>query len=167
MSELIVVGVDGSAEAELALAQAAQEAARRGAKLRVVSVARMPEYWAMPYGMAPPSVSTTPMDFPSIAQEIAQRAVDALAAEHPGFARQIEMEVVGLSGHPATELVEQSRDAELLVLGHRGRGALASAFMGSTGLNCVVHAHCPVLIVRPTEKAEQAKAPVAAAAPAV
>jgi hypothetical protein len=39
--------------------------------------------------------------------------------------------------------------------------------MGSTGLNCVVHAHCPVLIVRPTEKAEQAKAPVAAAAPAV
>jgi nucleotide-binding universal stress UspA family protein len=43
MSELIVVGIDGSPDAARALEQAAQDAARRGATLRVVSVARMPE----------------------------------------------------------------------------------------------------------------------------
>ena len=78
------------------------------------------------------------------------------------------MEIVGLTGHPKTELVEQSRQAALLVLGHRGRGAFASTFLGSVGLSCVLHAHCPVTIVRATSAGEDATAPaVAAATPAV
>jgi nucleotide-binding universal stress UspA family protein len=101
----------------------------------------------------------------SAAQQVAQGAVDTFAAEHPALAGQVEMEIVGVSGHPATELVEQSRDADLLVLGHRGRGALASTFLGSAGLSCVLHAHCPVTIVRPTRVAEEA--PVTARAVAV
>jgi nucleotide-binding universal stress UspA family protein len=68
------------------------------------------------------------------------------------------VEVVGVSGHPATELIERSREADLLVLGHRGLGGLASAFLGSVGLNCVLHAQCPVLIVRPTYRAEPSPA---------
>jgi nucleotide-binding universal stress UspA family protein len=61
-----------------------------------------------------------------------------------------------MSGHPATELVEQSRKADLLVVGHRGRGAIASTFLGSVGLTCVEHAHCPVTVVRPVQVADQA-----------
>jgi nucleotide-binding universal stress UspA family protein len=154
MSELIVVGVDGSAEAATALAHAAQDAARRGATLRVVSVARMPEVWAVPLGMAPPTVPVLPGEPPSVARERAQAAVDALFADHPELARHVTVEVVGVSGHPATKLIEQSREAAMLVLGHRGLGGLASAFLGSVGLNCVLHAHCPVLIVRPTQHVE-------------
>lgn len=166
MSELIVVGVDGSPEADMALAQAAQDAARRGATLRVVSVARMPEVWSVPVGMAPPSVPLLPGELPSAAREKAQAAVDALFTEHPELARAVTVEVVGVSGHPATELLEQSREADLLVLGHRGLGGLASAFLGSVGLNCVLHADCPVLIVRPTHRAELNPATGAAGAPA-
>jgi nucleotide-binding universal stress UspA family protein len=154
MSELIVVGIDGSPEAAMALEQAAQEAARRGATLRVVSVARMPEVWAVPLGMAPPTVPVRPGELPSAVRERTQASVDALFAAHPELARQITVEVVAVSGNPATELVEQSKSADLLVLGHRGLGGLASAFLGSVGLNCVLHAHCPVLIVRPTRRAE-------------
>jgi len=165
MSELIVVGIDGSAEAAIALEQAAQDAARRGATLRVVPVARMPEVWAVPLGMAPPTVPAIPGELPSTARERAQAAVDALFAAHPELGRQITVEVVGVAGHPATELVEQSRTADLLVIGHRGLGALASAFLGSVGLNCVLHAHCPVLVVRPTHQAELDGAASATAAP--
>jgi nucleotide-binding universal stress UspA family protein len=150
MSELIVVGVDGSAESAAALAYAATDAARRGARVRVVSVNPMLEYWAMPNGMAPPSVPLEPVDLVNVAQKVAREAVDAFAADHPELSGQVEMEIVAVSGHPATELVEQSRGAHLLVLGHRGRGAIASTFMGSVGLNCVLHAHCPVTVVRPT-----------------
>jgi nucleotide-binding universal stress UspA family protein len=46
-------------------------------------------------------------------------------------------------------LIEQAQAADLLVVGHRGRGGLASALLGSVGLHCVLHAACPVIIVRP------------------
>jgi nucleotide-binding universal stress UspA family protein len=36
---------------------------------------------------------------------------------------------------------------ESAVVGHRGRGAVASAFLGSTSLGCVLHAPCPVTVV--------------------
>jgi nucleotide-binding universal stress UspA family protein len=39
----------------------------------------------------------------------------------------------------------------VLVLGHRGRGPVASAVLGSVGLHCILHATCPVTIVRPSE----------------
>jgi nucleotide-binding universal stress UspA family protein len=152
MSALIVVGVDGSAEAARALEYAAGEAARRGARLRVVSVFAMPDYWMVPVGFAPPQVTVPPVEeLRAGAQEAAQRAVDELAAARPDLAAQIEVEAVGICGHASDDLVAQSRDADLLVLGHRGRGAIASAVLGSVGLSCVLHAGCPVTIVRPTE----------------
>ena len=161
-----MVGVDGSAEAEAALAYAATDAARRGARVRVVAVVQEPEFLTVPLGMAPPTVMTTTVDFVSVAQRVAKDAVDAFTADHPALAAQVEMEIVGVSGHAASELVEQTRGADLLVLGHRGRGAVASTFLGSVGLSCVLHAQCPVTIVRPA-RAPEATATTEAAAPAM
>src|SRR5690348_17696867 len=122
MSGMIVVGVDGSAEAARALEYAATEAVRRGARLRVVSVFTMPEYWTVPIGFVPPRVTVPPVeDLRAAAQEAAQAAVDELSAAHPDVARQIEIEAIGICGHASADLVEQSRGADLLVLGHRGR----------------------------------------------
>jgi nucleotide-binding universal stress UspA family protein len=90
------------------------------------------------------------MDFEAMALQVAQDAVNAFAAKHPELANKVELEIVGVSGHPASELVAQSRDADLLVVGHRGKSAIASTFLGSVGLSCVQHAHCPVTIVRPS-----------------
>jgi nucleotide-binding universal stress UspA family protein len=151
MSAMIVVGVDGSAEAARALEYAAAEAARRGVRLRVVSVFAMPDYWMVPVGFAPPQVTVPPVEeLRSGAQEAAQRAVDELSAARPDLVGQIDIEAVGVCGHPSDDLVAMSRGADLLVLGHRGRGAMASAILGSVGLSCVLRAECPVTIVRPT-----------------
>jgi nucleotide-binding universal stress UspA family protein len=54
-----------------------------------------------------------------------------------------------LPGAPAAVLVEQAQGADLLVVGNRGRGGLASALLGSVSLHCVLHAPCPITIVRP------------------
>ena len=150
MSELIVVGVDGSAEAAAALDYAATEAAHRGARLRVVTVSQEAEYWAARSGMARRGVPPPEVDFESVALQVAQDAVNAFATKHPELANKVELEIVAVVGHPATELVELSRDADLLVVGHRGKSAIASTFLGSVGLSCVQHAHCPVTIVRPS-----------------
>lgn len=43
--------------------------------------------------------------------------------------------------------IRGARHAEALVVGHRGHGAVASAFLGSTSLGCILHAPCPVTVV--------------------
>ena len=65
----------------------------------------------------------------------------------PG-ASTVPVDVVAIPGSPAKVLVRQTRDADLLVLGRRGRGAVAGVLLGSVGLACVLHATCPVTIVR-------------------
>jgi nucleotide-binding universal stress UspA family protein len=59
------------------------------------------------------------------------------------------LQVKPTAGHPARVLLAAAEGADLLVLGDRGRGVLLSALLGSIGLQCVLHAPCPVTIVRP------------------
>jgi nucleotide-binding universal stress UspA family protein len=51
-------------------------------------------------------------------------------------------------GHPAQVLIEQSADADLLVVGSRGHGAFTRLMIGSVSIHCVTHSHCPVVVVR-------------------
>jgi nucleotide-binding universal stress UspA family protein len=46
--------------------------------------------------------------------------------------------------------VHQAEDADLLVVGSRGRGAVRSSMAGSVALHCAAHARCPVVVVHPT-----------------
>jgi nucleotide-binding universal stress UspA family protein len=57
-----------------------------------------------------------------------------------------------LGGAPGRVLVDQSRDADMLVVGHRGRGGIRSAVLGSVGLQCVLHATVPVMVIRPVKQ---------------
>jgi Universal stress protein family len=79
----------------------------------------------------------------------------------PGRTTQWEFRVTGPAriGRAGPELTEASAGADLLIVGHRGRGAVASAVLWSVGLHCVLHATCPVLIVR--DDAERPAASVA------
>lgn len=52
------------------------------------------------------------------------------------------------AGDPAEILIRESASAELLVLGHRGRGGFAELMLGSVAIKVATHAACPVLITR-------------------
>ena len=52
------------------------------------------------------------------------------------------------AGTGAFALIEASRDADLVVIGTRGRRGMVELLLGSTGLEVTAHAHCPVAVVR-------------------
>jgi nucleotide-binding universal stress UspA family protein len=156
----VVVGVDGSPESQAALVFALEEAARRAARLRVVVAAQLPEYWAMAYGMmAPPPLS----EIVAGARDVAQQVVDGVLATRPDLASRVEVSVDARAGAAGRVLLDAAEGADVLVIGHRGRGAVSSAVLGSVGLHCVLHASCPVTVVRAARVAERSARPEEAA----
>ena len=146
----VVVGVDGSPQSGVALEHALEEAARRGALLRVIAAVPAPEYWGPAYGMGSYGMGT-PLSREQIVADVqaaTQRTGDELVASRAELAAGVEISVEARMGVPAEVLIEASDGAAVLVLGHRGRGALSSALLGSVGLACVLHATCPVTVVR-------------------
>jgi nucleotide-binding universal stress UspA family protein len=147
----VVVGVDGSACARTALEFALQEAARRDAVLDVVSVAVTPEYWPVGIGMASSGVAAPDLgQVIDAVQREAEQLVTDVVGERGAAAARVDVRVRAVPGPPAATLIEQSRGADLLIVGHRGRGGFASATLGSVSLQCVLHAACSVTVVRPS-----------------
>ena len=61
---------------------------------------------------------------------------------------EVQIETRVIEGRPAATLVEESRGADLLVVGSRGHGGFTELLLGSVSHQCAHHAECPVLIVR-------------------
>jgi nucleotide-binding universal stress UspA family protein len=129
------------------LKYAVAEANRRGARLRVVST-YFPEY-SLHGRTQPLSVSEAAIEV-DVEAQIRRMVEEALA----GNAVAPPVEIVVAAGPPAGVLIDMSGEVDVLVVGHRGRGGFASMLLGSVGLQCVLHANCPVIVVRPT-KAEE------------
>jgi nucleotide-binding universal stress UspA family protein len=139
----VVVGVDGSEASCAALRYALADAARRSARVRVVRAFAQPEDFPVPYGLPrPPTLEEL-----TARLETATKTVVESVASEPGLGG-VPVDVVAVQGSSAKVLVDEARDADLLVVGHRGLGGVASRLLGSVGLACVLHASCPVTIVR-------------------
>jgi nucleotide-binding universal stress UspA family protein len=146
--DTIVVGVDGSDGGRAALAFAAGEAALRAAKLRMVSAwAVVPAVYAG--GFAPGFDQETIDAFRETAESVVQEAL----AEAKRLQPSLEAEGRTREGQAAEVLLEDARDAILVVVGNRGRGGFASLLLGSVSQQVVHHASCPVLVVREAERA--------------
>jgi nucleotide-binding universal stress UspA family protein len=139
---IVLVGVDGSAESGAALRYAVAEADRRGARLRVVAT-YFPEYSV--HGRTQPVTASEAAIEVDLEKETRRMVEDALAGDSP----QPPVEIVVAAGPAAGVLIDRSAEVDVLVLGHRGRGGFASMLLGSVGLQCVLHARCPVIVVRP------------------
>jgi nucleotide-binding universal stress UspA family protein len=139
----IVVGVDGSDESRHALNFALDQARARSTTVHVITAYYPPHYWAMPVGMPIP---TNEEEITQRIHQQTQALVDELLTTDP---TPPKTDVTTVSGSPTKALLAASHNAELLVVGHRGRGALTSTTLGSVALHCVLHAHCPITVVRP------------------
>ncbi len=151
-----MVGVDGSLSSRAALRHAIGEAQLRAATLRVVSAYEPPELWALAYGEPLPSRPSGVAD--AVRAETRRMIDDALDGDRAAP----EVELVISPGEAGPVLVGASRDADLLVVGSRGRGCTRMP-LGSVALHCVLHARCPVTVVRPTSAAGERPADALAA----
>jgi nucleotide-binding universal stress UspA family protein len=145
----IVVGIDGSAGARVALAWALTEAASRRADVEVVTAFPVDFYWTDAYLLDSRRIDAIRSDTEARARATVDEVRrDPTVAALPGAA-DIDVKVLVVAGPPAVHLVERSDDAALLVVGSRGRGALQSTVAGSVALHCSAHATCPVVVVHP------------------
>lgn len=143
--ERVVVGFDGSDAAGDALSWALDEADRLGAPVRVVHA------WEYPYGALAGDVPMAAVDF-ATAQVKDLTRVDAGCVLEAGveLAREranVDVDGVLVEGTPASALLAYVQDGDLLVIGTRGRNALARAF-GSTANAILDRANVPVVVVR-------------------
>ena len=139
----ITVGIDGSEHSVKALEWAIKEAAIQHAPVTVLTVHLVPmSGW-----------TGNPIVLPADAAEIekgrqtAEELIQKVTSQ-PGDAQPASVTVRAVNGFPAQELIEASRDADLIVVGSRGSGGFAKLMMGSVSSQVVHHAHCPVVVVR-------------------
>jgi nucleotide-binding universal stress UspA family protein len=144
----IVVGVDGSGNSRGALDWALREAGLRRASVRAVHA------WMIPVvgtGEAPWALAPPPSYVELSAREIEQHARAALdheveqALARVGVVTDVERLVV--EGAAGDAIIDASADAELVVVGSHGRGALATLVLGSVSHHVVQHAPCAVVVV--------------------
>lgn len=139
--ERIVVGIDGSEYSSEALRLARRFASALGAAVEVISCVGFSDF-LLPAHLPPgnPELSTQ-------LEETASRLMDEAIERAYGQDRPQNLWTAVKFGPPARVLVDESRDAQLLVVGRRGHGGLLGQHMGSVSSACVAHAHCPVLVV--------------------
>jgi nucleotide-binding universal stress UspA family protein len=145
---VIVVGVDHSAGAKAALRFGLEEARLRQARLRVVHAWQFGSIGATGLEGALPAAGGDLEDFRQGAAAMLDETLREVGAEADGVAIERRVD----QGMAAAVLVEESRDADLLVVGSRGHGGFAQLLLGSVSQQCAQHAFCPVVIVRDTPK---------------
>jgi nucleotide-binding universal stress UspA family protein len=168
----IVVGVDASPGALQALTWAADEARLRLATLEVVHAYHgqaleaplyFPSQEALPGqatgGQRPPDqeldeAAEQRADFQAAVRRQAEDLLDGLLGELGKSLEDVDVHRTVIEDrNPAEALVELSDDADLLVVGSRGRGGFSSLLLGSVSHAVVLHARCPVVVI-PSASAE-------------
>jgi nucleotide-binding universal stress UspA family protein len=145
---LIVVGIDHSKGAKAALRFALEEARLRQATLRVVHAWQFAFIGATGLEGELPVVGGEFEDFRQGGVVVLDEILREVVADTRGVVIERRLD----QGTPAAVLVEESRDADLLVVGSRGHGGFAELLLGSVSQQCAQHAFCPVVIVRGTAK---------------
>jgi len=136
----IVVGVDGSEGSGRALDWAAAEARLRGETLTVVHA------WDMPAAIAATTVLPHAQGW-TILETAADAVLKAMVAR--AAALGVHPHEVLVQGHAAATLLSCATEADLPVVGTRGRGGFAGLLLGSVSQAVVHGAPCPVVIVPP------------------
>ena len=138
----VLVGVDGSPASKYAVDWAARDAAMRNVRLTLVHAVR-PIGLNLPPQPAPTAFARWQVEQ---GQKILDDAVEAARRSTPdGGPGQIESELLFSPVVPT--LVDLSKEAQMVVVGSRGRGPFARSLLGSASSSLIRHAHCPVAVI--------------------
>ena len=140
----ILLATDGSPHAELAAMKAVELAKSTGARLHVVAVGR-----TFPAAVYDVYTEAWREDLRREAQEVLDAQVKKIE-EAGGTVAIAHLKMNERRDEAIVHLAEEI-DADLIVIGSRGFGGLKRALLGNVADSVVGHAHCPVLVVRPSE----------------
>jgi nucleotide-binding universal stress UspA family protein len=135
MTYRIVVGVDGSAHSEAALRWALAEATAHNGELTAVFA------WEVPFLSFPGA-----FDREELEQAGKEFIVDTVSKVVP--TPPVPLTTLVAEGDPATSLIKASEDANVLVVGTRGRSPWAGLLLGSVSQRCAAGAACPVVLIK-------------------
>nr|WP_246398009.1 universal stress protein [Mycobacterium vicinigordonae] len=151
----ILVAIDGSAESDAAVVWGAREAAMRHGRLTLMhAVAPVVVGW--PVGQLYPEMPEWQKDNADHVVAHARHTV----SESGAAPAEVHVEMPYANAVPA--LIEASKQADMVVVGSQGMGALGRMLLGSVSSALIQHAHCPVAVIRGGEGAvvPDADAPV-------
>jgi nucleotide-binding universal stress UspA family protein len=135
MTYRIVVGADGSPHSDAALRWALDVAAFRHGEVTAIFC------WQVPFLSFPGA-----FDRAELEKSYKAYLIDTVSAVAPS--PTVPLWTVVAEGDPTMALIKASRDADLLVLGTRGRSAFAGLLLGSVSQGCAAGASCPVVLVK-------------------
>ena len=143
-----LIGIDGSPHARDAVALVASLTLPRGGQVRLLRVVE---------ALRPPSTGLMPAHLRAL---VAREAASAERERVAAASRELDIARARLAragwrvktevriGRPLRELLDASRNADVLVVGARGIGAVERLLLGSVAEGAVTHAAVPVLVVR-------------------
>jgi nucleotide-binding universal stress UspA family protein len=135
MTKRIVVGVDGSDHGNAALRWAVDEAKAHAAEIVAVFA------WQLPLIGIPGAFDREELE--KLCMNFLEETVAAVIP-----APQVPITKLVAHGDVSASLIEAAKNADMLVLGSRGRGGFAGLKLGSVSSECVQHAACPVAIIK-------------------
>lgn len=139
----VVVGFDGSESSQAAARWAAGVAAARGRRLVLLHALRPPvATGGLGMGL-PPS-----LDLIDELEANARTELEQVIAELSAQPDAPDTTAFVQIGSPSTVLLAASEEADLVVVGSRGRGGFLGLLLGSVGAQVAAHAQCPVAVIR-------------------
>ncbi|MCL4552080.1 MAG: universal stress protein [Candidatus Marsarchaeota archaeon] len=136
----IIVGVDGSPSSNFALEWAAQEAEIRGSTLELIHAWNYPN---LGYG----GYVAVLEDFEKDAAALLDEVVASVRKNYP----RLKLVSSLIQGPTAQTIMDRAKEADMVVVGSRGRGGFSGLLLGSVGQQLVHHCPAPVVIIHLAE----------------
>jgi nucleotide-binding universal stress UspA family protein len=135
MTYQVVVGVDGSPHGDAALRWALRDAGAHQGQVTAVFV------WQVPFSSFPGLYDREALE--KAAKEFLIEKVSTIAPKPT-----VPLLTVVAEGDTSEALIAAAKEADVLVLGTRGRSPLAGLLLGSVSQTCAAAAPCPTVLVK-------------------
>jgi nucleotide-binding universal stress UspA family protein len=139
----ILIPTDGSRNAQAAVVRGVELAKMLGSEVTIMSIVDIQATVSIQQGLGMPDIYSYQQKAADAAAEAAMKAAEKAGVQ----ARSIVMR-----GSPARDIIDASRDHDLVLMATRGLTGAKHFFLGSVAEKVIRFAACPVMVLRTTEK---------------